>query len=136
MDLDTLFSICSFLVMPCWIALLIIPENPWVKKIITAVILIIAIVYISQLGTFFQEEEGGFGSLQDVMLLFKNESAVLAGWVHYLAFDLFVGRWIATDAFSHKISKWFVAPCLVCTFMFGPLGFLLYSILKYFYPKK
>ena len=80
-------------------------------------------------------EEGGFGSLQDVMLLFKNESAVLAGWVHYLAFDLLIGRWIATDASSHKISKWFVAPCLVCTFMFGPVGFLLYFILKYFYPK-
>jgi len=122
--------------MPCWLALIFIPENGWVKKIITWVILGIAVVYVSQLGTFFQLEEGGFGSLQDVMLLFKNESAVLAGWVHYLAFDLFLGRWIATDAVEQKISKWLVAPCLFCTFMLGPTGFLLYFILKNIYPKK
>ena len=135
MNLDLLFTICNFAVMPCWLALIFIPENPWVKKIITGVVLLIALVYVSQLRTFFQMEEGGFGSLQDVMLLFKNESAVLAGWVHYLAFDLLIGRWIATDALKNKITKWAVAPCLVFTFMLGPVGFLLYSIVKYFLSK-
>lgn len=122
--------------MPCWLALLFIPENKWVQKIITGVVIAIALVYLSQMPVFFQLEEGGFGSLKDVMLLFKNENAVLAGWVHYLAFDLLIGRWIATDAYSKGISKFLVAPCLLCTFMLGPIGFLLYSILKYFYPKK
>ena len=73
MDVHQLFSICNFIVMPCWLALLFIPENKWVKNIITAVAIFIAIVYVSQLPVFFQMEEGGFGSLTDVMLLFKNE---------------------------------------------------------------
>ena len=80
-------------------------------------------------------EEGGFGNLEEVMILFKNPKAVLAGWIHYLVFDLLTGRWIALDAVKNGISKWFVAPCLFFTLMLGPVGFLLYTILKYFYPK-
>ena len=136
MEPAQLFSICSTLVMPLWLALLIIPSNKWVKNGVTVVAIFIAIVYISQLPVFFNMEEGGFGSLKDVMLLFKNENAVLAGWVHYLAFDLLIGRWIATDADEKGISKFLVAPCLFCTFMLGPVGFLLYTILKFFYPKE
>jgi len=116
--------------------LVFIPEKTWVKHAITGIAITLALVYASQLPTFFQSEEGGFGSLQEVMTLFKNENAVLAGWVHYLVFDLLIGRWIATDAVKNGISKWFVAPCLLFTLMLGPVGFLLYTVLKYFYPTK
>lgn len=136
MDSSQLFSICSTIVMPFWIALLFIPENKWVKNGITAIALSLALVYISQLPAFFGMENGGFGSLEEVMVLFKSEKAVLAGWIHYLVFDLLIGRWIATDAASKGISKFFVAPCLFCTLMLGPVGFLLYTALKYVYPKK
>lgn len=133
MEIAQLFQICNLIVMPCWLALIFIPENPWVKKIIVGVVIALALVYISQLANFFTMEEGGFGSLEDVMILFKNEKAVLSGWVHYLAFDLLIGFWIATTAAAKGISKFLVAPCLLCTFMLGPVGFFLFMILSFFY---
>jgi hypothetical protein len=60
---------------------------------------------------------------------------VLADWIHYLAFDLFVGVWEVKDAQAKNISHWFVIPCLFLTFMLGPIGFLLYSILRLFLAK-
>ncbi len=135
MDVNLLFKICNTLVLPFWLALIFAPEHKLVKKLITAVAIILALVYASMVPTFLQMEEGGFGSLEEVMILFKNPKAVLAGWVHYLVFDLLTGRWIALDAVKNGISKWFVAPCLFFTLMLGPVGFLLYTILKYFYPK-
>jgi hypothetical protein len=56
--------------------------------------------------------------------------ALLAGWIHYLAFDLFTGAWEARDARRLRISRWLVAPCLLLTFLFGPLGLGLYLLLR------
>lgn len=74
--------------------------------------------------------EGGFDSLTEVMKLFSNPRAVFAGWVHYLAFDLFIGSWETRDALKLGISRWLLLPCQVLTFMFGPLGLMLYLILR------
>ncbi len=136
MNTAQLFQICNLIVMPCWLALIFIPENPWVKKIVVGVVITLALVYIPHLANFFTMEEGGFGSLEEVMILFKDEKAVLSGWIHYLAFDLLVGFWIATTAAKKGISKFLVAPCLLCTFMLGPTGFFLFMILSFFYGKK
>ena len=136
MDVNLLFTICTTLVLPFWLALIFAPEHKLVKNLITIVAVILALVYASLVPIFLGIEEGGFGSLEDVMLLFKNPKAVLAGCIHYLVFDLLTGRWIALDAVKNGISKWFIGPCLFLTFMLGPVGFLLYTILKYFYPKK
>ena len=64
-----------------------------------------------------------FGSLDSVMELFTDEKAVLGGWIHYLAFDLLVGMWIVDKNQTLKISPFLIAPCLVFTFMLGPVGF-------------
>ncbi len=62
--------------------------------------------------------------------LFALPQVLLAGWVHYLAFDLFTGSWEARDAVRLGISRWLVAPCLVLTFLFGPVGLALYLLLR------
>ena len=77
-----------------------------------------------------------FGSLVSVMELFTEENAVLAGWVHYLAFDLLVGMWLLDQNKSIQINPWFMAPVLLLTFMLGPVGFLLFNILKSFKTKR
>jgi hypothetical protein len=73
---------------------------------------------------------GGFGSLAQVAVLFGSPYALLAGWIHYLAFDLFTGAWEARDAARLGLSQWLVLPCLVLTFLVGPLGLALYLLLK------
>jgi hypothetical protein len=76
------------------------------------------------------ETPGGFGSLSAVAMLFSNHWLLLAGWVHYLAFDLFVGSWEVRDSQRLGISHWLVIPCLILTFLFGPVGLLVYFVLR------
>ena len=63
-------------------------------------------------------------------LLFCARQALLAGWLHYLAFDLFTGSWEARDAVRLGISRWLAAPCLLLTFLLGPVGLGLYLLLR------
>jgi len=74
---------------------------------------------------FFRVEGGGFGSLLEVRALFASDPALLAGWLHYLAFDLFVGLWIAERADARGLNRFIQAPLLFATFMFGPIGLLM-----------
>jgi hypothetical protein len=78
----------------------------------------------------FANAPGGFSSLEDVALLFTNRWALLAGWLHYLAFDLLVGCWEVRDARDRRVPQWLVVPCLFLTFMFGPAGWLAYLAVR------
>mgnify|MGYP006187853275 FL=1 len=69
-------------------------------------------------------------SLAGVMALFDSPGGATIGWIHYLAFDLFVGTWISRNADAHKISRWFQIPILFFTLMAGPIGLLLYLLLR------
>ena len=77
---------------------------------------------------FFRIEGGGFGSIQEVRALFLNDGGLVAGWVHYLAFDLFIGTWIAVEADKRGWNRLLQVPMLIGTFMFGPIGLLLYGL--------
>ena len=81
------------------------------------------------LSNFFISD-GGYNSIASVRALFTNDFMLLAGWVHYLAFDLFIGAWIALNADRLGISRFLQAPILVATFMFGPVGLVLYMGMK------
>ena len=137
MKAEQIFSIASTLAMISWVILAVAPRWVVTRKIITsgAIPLLLSVAYLILIIVFFGKSEGGFGSLADVMKLFTNEWVVLAGWIHYLAFDLFVGTWEVKDAQARGISHWFVIPCLFLTFMLGPIGFLLYNILRFFLAK-
>ena len=69
-------------------------------------------------------------SLAGVMALFDSPGGATIGWIHYLAFDLFVGTWISRNADRHKISRWLQIPILFFTLMAGPIGLLLYLLLR------
>jgi hypothetical protein len=77
-----------------------------------------------------------FSTLAGVMALFDSPGGATIGWIHYLAFDLFVGIWIARNADAHKISRWFQIPILFFTLMAGPIGLLLYLLLRQLIGKK
>jgi prepilin signal peptidase PulO-like enzyme (type II secretory pathway) len=138
MTADKIFSIANMIALLSWLFLLLAPRFVVTSKIILsgAIPLLLSVAYLILIVLFFGKADGGFDSLPNVMKLFTNEWAVLAGWIHYLAFDLFVGSWEVKDAQERGISHWFVIPCLVLTFLFGPIGFLLYSILRFFLGKE
>ena len=74
--------------------------------------------------------QGGFGSIAQVRALFDVPGALVAGWAHYLAFDLFVGSWIAERAAARQMPHALLVPVLLLTFMFGPAGLLAFVLLK------
>jgi hypothetical protein len=137
MKAGTIFLIANTTALLSWIFLAVAPRWKWTRKIILSgsIPLLLSVAYLVLIVLFFGKAEGGFSSLAGVMKLFGNQWAALAGWIHYLAFDLFVGSWEVKDAQELGISHWFVLPCLFLTFMFGPIGFLLYNVIRLFATK-
>ena len=125
---EQIFSIANFVSLCCWLLLIALPGRRWVTYTIAgaAVPAIFAALYAAIVIMFFARAEGGFSSLDQVALLFTNRWVLLAGWIHYLAFDLLVGSWEVRDARERGINHLLVVPCLILTFMFGPAGWLLY----------
>jgi hypothetical protein len=118
-----------------WAALLLSLFVPRVRAFVWpttqfAVPLAWALLYVILLAQGLPQAEGGFDSIENVRGLFANDSALTAGWLHYLAFDLFVGTWIARDSAERRIHPLLVAPCLPLTLMFGPAGLLAYFLLR------
>src|SRR5947209_11483997 len=111
--LERIFALAGMLVMPCWILLAVAPRWPWTQRLATFIVpLLIAALYVWLLVAHPMPKGGGFGSLAQVTVLFSSPHALLAGWIHYLAFDLFTGAWEARDAVRLGISRWLVLPCL------------------------
>ena len=129
---DDLFSILNLIALGGWILLITLPRFQVVADLVTAAIIpaLLAVVYAGILATMWGQGEGGFSSLNGVAQLFANPWLLLAGWTHYLAFDLLVGSWEVRDARSRGIPHLLVVPCLVLTFLFGPVGWLLYMALR------
>ena len=129
---EQIFTIVNLVAIAGWLLIAILPRWRYTRIIVLsgAVPLLLAVPYTVLIVLYFGQAEGGFGSLADVMKLFTNEWAVLAGWIHYLAFDLFVGSWEVKDAQERNVPHLWVIPCLVMTFILGPIGLLAYSVLR------
>ena len=138
MSPDQIFQITSQLVLPGWLLLLFASNWKWTSRIVIGIVVTI----LSAMYAFFVfqainlSELSNFGSLQGVMELFTDPLSVTVGWIHYLAFDLLVGWLIVFDARREGINRWLLIPCLFFTFMLGPVGFLLYMLLRLLLKKK
>jgi hypothetical protein len=132
MSLEQVFSLCGMLATAGWLLLVFLPRWKWGARLVCPVVipLLLALIYLWLVATTFGRTLGGFGSLAEVSLLFQNPRALLAGWIHYLAFDLFIGSWEVRDARRNGVHHLLVVPCLALTFLFGPVGLLLYFALR------
>jgi hypothetical protein len=132
MNPDTIFQIASTIAMAGWLVLLISPFIPKLADRISGLIIpaLLSIAYTGLLLAFFGSAEGGFDTLDNVMKLFTVREMVLAGWIHYLAFDLFIGAWEVRTGRADGMPFLLVLPCLPLTFMFGPAGLLLFFVLR------
>jgi hypothetical protein len=132
MNADQIFRICNLAALLGWLILVFAGHAKWAARLVTGILIpaLLAVVYVTLIVLHFGESRGGFGTLDAVSTLFTNRWLVLAGWIHYLAFDLFIGSWQVRDAQKLGISHLLVIPCLVLTFLFGPAGLLLYLILR------
>ena len=132
MPTDSLFQSANTLALIGWIVLALSPLSPrWSDRISgLAIPLVLSAGYTALILAFWSRAPGGFDSLPNVMLLFTQPEIALAGWVHYLAFDLLIGAWIARMARAERISHLLVLPLLALTFLFGPAGYLAFTLLR------
>ena len=129
---EAVFSMASTAVLPGWLLLAFLPRWRHTARLVCAVVIpgLLAVLYAAIIAARWGSAEGGFSSLADVQKLFADPWLLIAGWIHYLAFDLFVGAWEVRDAQRLGIPHLLVVPCLVLTFLFGPVGLLLYGIVR------
>ncbi len=121
----------GLLAMAGWLLLVILPRHNIARLVSGVVIpLLLSAGYLVLIALHLQGAEGGFGSLADVAKLFQKPELLLAGWIHYLAFDLFIGGWEIRDSQRHGIAHLLMIPSLVMTFMLGPIGLLFYFAIR------
>ena len=132
MTAEQLFSILNLMTMAAWLPLVFLPRARWASTVVpVAMPLLLAVIYAVLITASLPWGEGGFSSLAGVKALFDNPWALLAGWAHYLAFDLFIGGWEVRDAQQRGVPHLLVVPALVLTFLFGPVGLLLYLAMRW-----
>lgn len=133
---DQLFQLSNVLVMPFWLLMIILPFWGWTKRIIRSpwiaapVALLYAALVLPQLAGLLAELANP--QLAQIAALLGTPAGATIGWVHFLAFDLFVGRWVYLDSRERNISAWLASPILFVVLMFGPLGLLLYLVVRRF----
>lgn len=135
MTLEILFKAVNYAVVPFWLLLIFAPRWSWTQRLVhgPVVVLLLTPIYAYMLFGYAPAPEGmNFRSLYGVMLAFSAPHVVVAGWVHYLVFDLFVGAWETRDALRRGVAHWVLIPCLITTLMIGPVGLLLYVLLRFF----
>lgn len=131
MALESIFSTAGLIAAAGWLLLVLLPKQRIAQTMAGLVLpLLLSALYLFLIARHFSGAPGGFGSLADVALLFSQRELLLAGWVHYLAFDLFIGAWETRDAQRHQIPQLVMIPCLVMTFMLGPIGLLFYFAIR------
>jgi hypothetical protein len=134
MEPATVFSAANNLAMAGWLAMLVAPRTRLVTWWICGLGIpgLLAALYALLMLLYAPHAEGGFSSLAQVALLFGHDGVLLAGWVHYLAFDMFIGAWMCRNAAAENMNPWAVRLYLPPTFLVGPVGLLLFFILRFF----
>ncbi|WP_276391878.1 ABA4-like family protein [Eudoraea chungangensis] len=128
-----LFSLTNMIAMLMWVLMIGLPKWKITRFLMTYKIVPI---FLSFFYVYFMVSHllagGGldFGNLGSVMALFTFENALMAGWIHYLAFDLLIGIWMIKENEQLGIHPFLMAPCLFGTFMLGPVGFLLFMLIR------
>lgn len=137
-DWNAWFSMVNLLALIAWTALIVLPRWPaLLSAVLYLGIGLLCLIYATGLigvvsGLISNPDGGGadFTTIEGVRAIFGSDAGVTIGWTHYLAFDLFVGLWIARDGDAKNISRLLQAPILLATFMAGPLGLLVWLILR------
>ena len=130
----SLFRLSNLLMLPLWALMILAPRWRWTTRIMqsplvsAAPAILYAALVVPRLGEIWPAVSRP--TLNGVVALLGSPAGATIAWVHFLAFDLFVGRWIYLDSQERRISPWLMAPLLFLTLMLGPAGFLVYLIVR------
>jgi len=136
--MDIVLRLSNFLVLPFWALMILLPRWRWTERIVRSPLVSFApaAIYVTLVFPLLKEVGPAVvrPTLNGVAALLGSPAGATIAWVHFLAFDLFVGRWIYLDSRERQVSVWFMAPLLLLTLMLGPAGFLLYLAVRTISP--
>ena len=140
---ENIYLIANWGVIPFWLLLILMPQhqitNFFTQSIITPLLLGAGYAYLSYLIYLEGELLAGFElyrGLEGLYSMFSNEALLLIFWLHFLALSLFVGSWIVRDSKRYLIPKIITIPSLIITYFTGPIGIIIYWLLRIFFAKK
>ena len=140
---ENIYYAANFGVIPCWLLLIFFPNHMITKFIVKSVIIpaLLSTAYIFVTYQIFLTENifevfDLYLGLEQIYTLFSNEAFLLIFWLHFLAINLFVGNWIASDSKTYQVTKILVIISLITTYFTGPIGLLIYWLFRIFYSKK
>ena len=131
-------------ILPFWLILIFFPESKICKTLITSIlpISILSILYIYVFYTLFINNYNFFDNfrlylgINNLLDLFSDSSFLILFWIHFISINLFCGGWIVNDSQKFSISKFLIFLPLLVTYFIGPLGILIYWIIRIFYAKR
>lgn len=131
-------------VLPFWFILIFFPQSHLSRYFATSIfpILLLSIGYIfifykSFLNSYdFLDNFNLYLGIGDLSNLFSDSSFLMMFWIHFVSINLFVGGWIVKDAQKFFINKFLLAVPLIITYLIGPVGLIIYWIIRIFYAKR
>ena len=131
-------------VIPFWLVLIVFPQSNICKYLVSSIfpILVFSAIYTYLIVLFFKsgynfiDNFNLYKGLFDLSSLFENESFLILFWTHFLAANLFCGAWIVRDSLKFFISKYLILVPLLVTYFIGPVGLIMYWVIRIFYAKK
>ena len=133
---QALFVLTNVVALFGWLLLLVFPRRPLIATAVLYLgVAVLCLCYAAMLGALVSGVAGhapvlGEYSVAGIRALFASDGAVVLGWTHYLAFDLFVGLWISKDADAKGFSRLAQVPVLAATFLVGPVGLLIWLLVR------
>ena len=124
---DQLFGLANMVALPGWAILIFAPRRWPALHLLPAVVipLLLSVLYTGLVLRYFAEAGGGYSTLTEVKTLFLSDNVLLAGWAHYLAFDMMIGAAMAARLDRAGVQRLIQGPILIGIFIFGPVGVLL-----------
>ena len=141
---ENIYLWTNFAILPFWLMLIIIPNSKFTQffanSIILPLILSATYIYIIYQAILIDDPIFDFFklylSLDNLYILFATESFLLVFWLHFLAINLFLGSWISRDGVKYNMPRSLVFVPLILVYLAGPLGLVLYWIIRVFYAKR
>lgn len=132
--METLFTLSNLFIMPFWLLMIALPRWRWTQRIMATLwpVVVLAVIYTVLLVTQVSGDAAGLlnPTAGGIASLLSTPAGATTAWVHFLAFDLFVGRWAYLDSRARGVSAWLASPSLFFVLMAGPLGLLLYLLVR------
>ena len=141
---ETLYLWTNFGILPFWLMLIFIPNSKITQIFINSIILplILSTAYVYTIYQVILLDDSIFDifklylSLDDLYTVFANESFLLIFWLHFIALNLFLGSWVSNDGIKHNMSLKIIIFPLILIYFTGPLGLVIYWMIRIFYAKK